>query len=53
MVLAARGARNLDGGEETIADRGLIAALRRRARMVHLKAGLAALALTGLILALP
>jgi hypothetical protein len=47
VVLAARGARNLDSGEEKI-DNGTVARhLRRLARRVQVKSFLAAAMLTG------
>ena len=49
MILGARGARNLDRGEEKIRDVAFEAALRRRARRVHLEAVLLAAALTALV----
>lgn len=53
MILAARGARNLDGGEEQIQDPALVTELRRRARSVHLKALLAAVLAAAVVLAIP
>ncbi len=50
MNLAARGARNMDTGKELIDDEGVKAQLRRQARMVYLKAILAAGVLTVIIL---
>ncbi len=41
--MAARGTRNMDGGEEKIADESLIAQLRATAKRVHLRALLTAL----------
>jgi len=46
VILAARGTRNLDGGEERINDSGVLAELRRKARWIHLKAILTAALLT-------
>lgn len=46
MLLAARGLRNLDAGEEAIEDSAAIALLGRVARKIHLRALLLALALT-------
>ena len=46
MVLASRGARNLDGGEEKINDGVLAAELRLIARGIHIHAVLAAAVLT-------
>ena len=53
MKFAARGTRDLDGGEEAVADAAVAAALRAQAARVHLKSVLAALVLTGLALLLP
>jgi len=53
VALAARGARNMDGGDEAIADEADRARLRRQARAVHLKSLLAAAVLTALSLATP
>lgn len=50
MILAARGARNLDRGEEAIRDPESEAALRRRAGRVHLEAVLLAAMLTAFFL---
>jgi hypothetical protein len=46
VLLAARGTRNLDEGEETIEDRGLADALRRRARGIWIRSLVLALGLT-------
>ncbi len=46
MVLAARGARNLDGGEEKIADSAVAAELRLVARGIHIRTILTAALLT-------
>jgi hypothetical protein len=51
--LAARGTRNLDDGERTIADPGLVARLRARARRVHVESLVLAGVLTALALAIP
>jgi hypothetical protein len=51
--LAGRGRRDLDAGEEAIADPGLAARLRRQGRAVQLKAVIIAGALTGLALLIP
>jgi hypothetical protein len=51
--LAARGARETDAGEESVADPFLVAQLRRQAREVHVQAALGAVALTGLALLIP
>ncbi len=53
MNLAARGARNMDTGIELIDDEDVKTQLRRQARMVYLKAILAAGALTVLVLIIP
>jgi hypothetical protein len=53
VALAARGARNLDRGDETVSDAAERAALRRKARRVHLESILAAGALTALGVAFP
>ncbi len=53
MRLAARGARNMDQGEEPIRDPALLRRLRRQARRVNLESLLIGLALTALVLALP
>ncbi len=50
MVLAARGARNLDTGEERIADSAVEVQLRRQARKVHIKSILMALLMTAFCL---
>jgi len=44
--LAARGLRDMNGGAEPIADLRIRARLRRRGRMVYVKSGVAAAALT-------
>ena len=46
MVLAARGLRNLDSGEEKIKDRDEEMQLRRQANRVYIKATLTAIVLT-------
>ncbi len=53
MGLASRGLRDMDGGPERIEDATELAKVRRQARLVYLKGGLAALALTGLALLAP
>lgn len=50
MILAARGSRNLDTGEEKIQDPAMTSALRRQARGVHVKSLLAGALLTVLFL---
>ena len=46
MILAARGARNLDGGEERVNASNLVSELRRQAKRIHVKAALTAVLLT-------
>lgn len=53
VLLAARGARNLDGGVEAVDDEGERAALQRKARRVHVKALAFAAVGTAIALALP
>ncbi len=53
MALAARGARNMDTGDEAIEDEAEKAQLRRQARRVHVQSILAALVLTALTLVTP
>ena len=53
MRLAARGARNLDQGEERIGDAFTAGVIRRQARRVHMRSVLVAVVLTGLCLAIP
>jgi hypothetical protein len=53
VMLAARGLRNLDAGNEAVTDGGLRDALNARARQVHLRAAVLALALAGALLAYP
>ena len=53
MVLAARGSRNLDRGEEEIQDPALVRELRHRALSVHLKSLLAAVLATAVVLVIP
>jgi hypothetical protein len=45
-VLAARGARNLDAGEEKIEDEKAAAALRKKVPLLLLRAGALAIVLT-------
>lgn len=52
MVLAARGLRNLDGGEEPVEDAALAAALKRRSRGL-LAATLAAMGVAAGVLFVP
>jgi hypothetical protein len=53
VILAARGLRNLDSGEEKIEDETLIAGLRRQGRKVHAESVLTALLLTAPFLLIP
>lgn len=46
MVLAARGLRHLDGGEEKVEDEEAALQIRRRSYKVHIESILAAIALT-------
>ena len=50
MVLAARGARNLDGGDEAIEEAAVKGQLRRQARRVYVESVLLAAVLTLLCL---
>ena len=51
--MAARGTRNMDTGEEKIADEKLIRNLRARARSINRRALLTALLITLVALAFP
>ena len=53
MILAARGSRNLDTGEEKIQDPAMTMVLRRQARRVHVNSLLAGALLTVLFLVIP
>lgn len=53
MNLAARGARNLDGGEEPIESPSELLQVRRQARKVYLESAAVAAALTILSLFYP
>ena len=53
MVLAARGARNLDGQEEQIEDPEELSRVRRKAARVHVEAVITAALLTVLFVWLP
>jgi hypothetical protein len=53
IALAARGACNLDAGEETLDDEHLVAALRGTARRINRRALTTAVAITLLTLAFP
>jgi len=49
-VLAARGARNLDRGVESIEDHAIVSQARRQAYRIHIKAVVTAALLTALAL---
>jgi hypothetical protein len=51
--LAARGTRDMDAGEERVADRAERAALQARARRVYVNATLTTAFLTAVVLLLP
>ena len=53
IALAARAARNMDAGEESVEDAKLIAQLRDKARQINRRAVITALAVTALALAFP
>ena len=53
IALAARGACNIDAGEQKIEDQKLVARLRVKARRIHQRALVLAVALTLLILVFP
>jgi len=53
VALAARGARNMDAGDEAVGDAAERDALRRQARRVHLRAIGVGAALTALAVAVP
>jgi hypothetical protein len=53
IALAARGTCNMDDGEESVTDRRLIEELRRKARKIHRRALVTAVAITLLALAFP
>jgi len=53
VALAARGARNMDAGDEAVVDAAEREALRRQARRVHLRAIVAGAVLTALAVAAP
>ncbi len=53
MNLAARGARNLDGDEESIEDQIVASRLRAQARELQLQSVVIALALLVVVLILP
>ena len=48
MALAARGARNMDAGDEQVSDEAERAQLRRQARRIHVQSVVAGVALTAL-----
>jgi hypothetical protein len=51
--MAARGTRNMDGGEEEIKDKDMVKELRMKARKIHLRAFGTAVIATLIALALP
>jgi hypothetical protein len=51
--LAARGRRDLDGGEDVVRDPWVVAQLQRQAREIHGESVLLGAALTGLALLIP
>ncbi len=53
MRLAARGRRDLDGGEDLVADPWMVAQLKRQAREIHVESVLLGAGLTGLALLIP
>ena len=53
MRLAARGARDLDDGEQIVSEPFMVTQLRRQAREVHIKSALLGVALAGLALLIP
>ncbi len=53
MRLAARGRRDLDGGEDVVADPWMVTQLKRQAREIHVESVLLGTALTGLALLIP
>jgi hypothetical protein len=53
IALAARGACNLDAGEETLDDENLVARLRLKSRLIHRRALVTAGAITLLTLVFP
>ena len=52
MVLAARGTRNLDAGDEPVNDDEIERKLRKQALKVYVESALMAVALTGLVIVL-
>ena len=53
VALAARGVRDMDSGEEQIADQAMARQISRQARNVYVESGLLAALLTAAVLALP
>jgi hypothetical protein len=53
VALAARGMRNMDEGNEAIADPAELQAVKAQARRVNLQASIAAAAITAVLVALP
>jgi len=53
VALAARGARNMDDGEEKIEEPGILEQVRNQAKKVHLYSIVFAVGLTALVLLLP
>jgi hypothetical protein len=53
VALAARGMRNMDDGNEAIADPAELQAVKAQARRVNLQASIAAAAITAVLVALP
>lgn len=53
MVLAARGTRNLDAGDEPVNDRALEEQLRKQARKVYIESAAMAFVLTAIVLFIP
>ncbi len=53
MSLAARGARNMDGNEESIADRATVTRMRAQARELKLQSVVVALVLLVIVMILP
>jgi len=51
--LAARGRRDLDGGEDVVTDPCAVAQLKRQAYQIHVESILLGAALTGLALLIP
>lgn len=52
VLLAARGVRNMDAGNEAITDAAELRRVRAQARTVHLQSALAALAITAAVVML-